>query len=101
MHPGSKELMRLSKEMIKLIADEVVINLETKEMVKAPGSRGNVSARIAGVITEDMQAEDKLNKDVEKLLAAHEDEIARGQMDYRKVFELTKQKLAKERGLVL
>ncbi len=48
-----------------------------------------------------MVEEDKLNKDVEKLLAAHEDEIARGNMDYRKVFELTKQKLAKDRGMVL
>lgn len=93
--------MRLSKEMIKHMADEIVINLETKEMVKSPGSRGSVSARIAAVITDDILAEDKLNKDVEKLLASHEAEIARGQMDYRKVFELTKQKLAKERGLVL
>jgi hypothetical protein len=38
---------------------------------------------------------------VEKLLASHEAEIARENMDYRKVFELTKQKLAKERGIVL
>jgi hypothetical protein len=48
-----------------------------------------------------MLEEDKLNKDVEKLLSAHEAEISRGQMDYRKVFELTKQKLAIERGMVL
>jgi len=48
-----------------------------------------------------MLAEEKLNKDVEKLLAAHEEEIAKENMDYRKVFELTKQKLAKERGIVL
>jgi hypothetical protein len=48
-----------------------------------------------------MLAEDKLNDEVKKLLAAHEDEIAKGHMDYRKVFDLTKQKLAKERGIVL
>ena len=93
--------MRLSKEMIKLLADELAISLETKGLVKAPRSRGVVAAKIAEVITADMLAEDKLNKDVEKILAAHEDEIARGNMDYRKVFELTKKKLAKDRGMVL
>jgi hypothetical protein len=56
---------------------------------------------VAEVITENMVAEDTLKKEVEKLLSAHEDEIANGHMDYRKVFELTMQKLAKEKGIVL
>jgi hypothetical protein len=60
-----------------------------------------IALKVAEVMTANMVEEDKLNKDVEKLLAAHEAEIARGNMDYRKVFELTKQKLAKERGFVL
>jgi len=93
--------MRLSKEMIKHIADAIAANLETKGLVAYEVSRELISAKIVEVIAADMLAEDKLNKDVEKLLAAHEAEIARGQMDYRKVFELTKQKLAKERGIVL
>jgi hypothetical protein len=93
--------MRLSKELIKHLADAIASNLETKGMVEYDVSRDIISAKIAEVITTDMQAEDKLNGDVEKLLAAHEAEIAKGQMDYRKVFELTKQKLAKERDIVL
>ena len=70
-------------------------------MVKYDVSKEVIASKIADVITADMMAEEKLNKDVEKLLSAHEAEIARGQMDYRKVFELTKQKLAKDRGIVL
>jgi hypothetical protein len=93
--------MRLSKEMIKHIADAITSNLESKKFVGYDVPKNAVSDMIAEVITEDMAAEDKLNKEVEKLLSAHEAEIARGQMDYRKVFELTKQKLAKERGMVL
>ena len=93
--------MRLSKEMINHLADAIAANLETKGMVKYDVPVHTISEQIAAVITTDMQAEDKLNKDVEKLLAGHEAEIARGQMDYRKVFELTKQKLAKDRGMVL
>lgn len=93
--------MRLSKEMIKHLSDAIAANLEDKGLVKYDVPKDAISAKIAEVITADMLAEDKLNKDVEKLLAAHEAEIVKGNMDYRKVFELTKQKLAKERGIVL
>lgn len=93
--------MRLPKEMIKHIADAIAENLEKKGLVEYEVPKGAIAQQIAEVILANMTEEDKLNKDVEKLLSAHEAEIARGQMDYRKVFELTKQKLAKERGFVL
>jgi hypothetical protein len=93
--------MRLPKEMIKHIADAIAANLESKGLVEYEVSKDSISAKIAEAITADMLAEEKLNKDVEKMLAAHEAEIASQQMDYRKVFELTKQKLARERGIVL
>jgi len=93
--------MRLTKDLIQHIANAIAVNLESKGAAKYDVSKEAIAAKIAEVITADMMAEEKLNKDVEKLLSAHEDEIARGQMDYRKVFELTKQKLAKDRGIVL
>ncbi len=93
--------MRLPKELITHIADTITAELENKEMVKYAAPKTAISTVIADVITENMMAEDRLNKEVEKLLSAHEAAIAKGQMDYRKVFELTKQKLAKERGIIL
>jgi hypothetical protein len=93
--------MRLSKEMINHIAASIAANLEKKGMVKFDVPKNVISSKVAAVITENMLAEDKLNAEVEKILSAHEAEIAKGQMDYRKVFELTKQRLAKERGIVL
>lgn len=93
--------MRLPKEMIKHITDAIAANLEAKGLAKYGAPRDAIAANIAEVITANMLAEDKLNEEVKKLLAAHEDEIAKGHMDYRKVFDLTKQKLAKERGIVL
>jgi len=93
--------MRLPKEMIKHIADAIATNLESKGLAEYEAPKSTIVAKIAEVITADMVAEDSLNRDVEELLAAHEAEIAQGQMDYRKVFEMTKQKLAKDRGIVL
>jgi len=93
--------MRLSREMIKYLSDAIAANLESKGLVEYEVTREEISAKIAEVITANMQEEDKLNKDAEKLLSAHEAEIASGQMDYRKLLELTRQKLAKDRGIVL
>lgn len=93
--------MRLSKELIKHISVAIAASLESKAMARYSVPAAKIAELVDAVITADMQAEDKLNKDVEKMLAAHEAEIAKGNMDYRKVFELTKQKLAKERGIVL
>jgi hypothetical protein len=87
--------------MIKYLSDAIAVNLETKGLADYEVPREAISAKIAEVITADMLAEDKLNKDVEKLLNAHEAEIAKENMDYRKLFDLTKNKLAKDRGIVL
>ena len=93
--------MRLPKDLITHIAAAIVANLEHKGMVAYSLPKEALIETVAETITADMLAEERLNEEVRKLLAAHEGDIAKGQMDYRKVFELTKQKLAKERGIVL
>lgn len=93
--------MRLSKEMIKHIAGELGSVLLTKNLATFLGPSDAVSAKIADVITEDLMAEDRLDAEVKKMLESHESEIAKTGMDYRKVFELTKRKLAEERGILL
>ena len=93
--------MRLSKDLIHHIADAMAASLEAKALVRLKKPRKDLAAKNAETITADLAAEDKLNREVEKILSAYESEIAKGQMDYRKVFDLTKQKLAKERGMVL
>lgn len=93
--------MRLPKEMIKHLADAIAANLESKGLAEYEAPKSVIAEKIAEVITADMMAEEKLNKDVEKLLSAHADEIAKENMDYRKVFDMTKRKLAQERGIVL
>jgi len=58
-------------------------------------------AKTEEIITEELMVEDRLNEEVRELLKKHESDIERGRMDYRKLFELTKHKLVKERNLVL
>lgn len=93
--------MRLSKELIRQIAEAIANNIEAKDLAKLAVPRHVLAERVGEIITANMLAEDQLNRDVEKILAGYEGEISRGNMDYRKVFELTKQKLARERKIVL
>jgi hypothetical protein len=93
--------MRLPKEMISHIADAIAANLESKGLVEYEVPKSKIAEKIAEIITADMLAEEALNRDVEKILSGHADEIAKENMDYRKVFDMTKQKLAKDRGIVL
>ena len=93
--------MRLPKEMIKHLSDAIAANLESKGLVEYEVAKSVIAEKIAEVITADMMAEEKLNQDVEKILSAHAEEIAKENMDYRKVFDMTKRKLAQERGIVL
>jgi hypothetical protein len=93
--------MRLKREHIQTIAEAMVASLDAKKLVAFERPRTDVVKAIVEVITKDLTAEDQLNRDVEKVLTAYEAEISKGNMDYRKVFELTKQKMAKERGMVI
>lgn len=93
--------MRLTKEMIKDISLAVAMAIETKKVATLKKPTDAVAARIAEIITSDLQAEDELDREVERLLSAHESEIARTGTDYRKLFEMTKQKIARDRGLII
>ena len=93
--------MRLSKEMIRQIAGDIGSSLQSKNLVKFLASPDAVAGKIADCIAEDLSAEDRLDDEVKKILASHDAEIAKGGMDYRKIFEMTKRKIADERGIVL
>jgi len=53
------------------------------------------------VVTDELSIEDRLNGEVRQLLKAYEREIETGQVDYQKMFTMIKQKLVRERGIIL
>ena len=53
------------------------------------------------VVTDELSIEDRLNGEVRQLLKAYEREIETGEVDYQKMFTMIKQKLVRERGIIL
>ncbi len=93
--------MRVPKSWVPILARRISENLTLKEAVKITVPMDKFIEKTEEIIVEELMVEDKLNDEVRELLKKHSTDIERGRMDYRKLFELTKQKLVKERNLVL
>jgi len=83
------------------MAKKIVDNLVAKEMIAPKIPADKLIAQAEAILLEELMVEDRLNNEVRELLKKHETDIERNRMDYRKLFELTKQELVKERNLVL
>ena len=53
------------------------------------------------IFIADLQAEDKLDADVEEILQKFQKEIDSGKVDYRKMFLKVKKQLAKDRKIII
>lgn len=93
--------MRIPKSWVPILAKRITENLIHKEMVVLSVPEDKLLAKVEELITEELMLEDRLNDEVRLLLNKHTSDIERGRMDYRKLFDLTKQKLVRERNLVL
>jgi len=83
------------------MAKRIIDNLIARELITPKIPVEKLIERADAILLEELMVEDRLNDEVRVLLKKHETDIERNRMDYRKLFELTKQKLVKERNLVL
>lgn len=93
--------MRIPKTWVPIMAKRIIENLIAHEMITPKIPVEKLIDQADAIILEELMLEDRLNNEVRELLKRHETDIERNRMDYRKLFELTKQKLVKERNLVL
>ncbi len=99
--PLQKSSMRIPKTWVPLLAKKIVDNIISKEIIKPTVSIEKLLLETKELILNELSIEDKLNEEVRELLKIHASEIEQGRLDYRKLFELTKQKLVNERNLIL
>ena len=93
--------MRLSIERIRHMAHTLANQLEQEWHIDLVGDRTMFVDSLDRVIKEELSLEDRVNAEVRHLLKAYEKQIEQGQVDYQKMFHLVKQKLVRERGLIL
>jgi hypothetical protein len=93
--------MRIKKELVEKIASEIVRNLLEKELILWDDRPEKLTAIVNDIIIEDLMVEDRLNEEVKLLLESKTKDYERSMMDFGRVFQMVKAKLARERGLIL
>lgn len=93
--------MRIPKTWVPLLAKKIVENILSKNLVNPIVPQEKLLSETEELILYELTVEDRLNEEVREILKGHASEIEKGRMDYRRLFDLTKQKLVKERNLVL
>ncbi len=93
--------MKLSKERISLMAESLASRLHDEGHLELLGDKKTLAKALDQVITQELQVEDRLNVEVRELMKTYEAEIQQGGVDYQKMFTIIKNRLVKDRGLIL
>lgn len=93
--------MRLKHDEIEYLCWRVVRRLQENKKVELLCPEGEALERVRHAVTEDLLVEDRLNREVDDILREHLNEMGREPVDQRRMFQLIKNKLARERNLIL
>ena len=83
------------------MAKQIVNNLVSKGLIEPAIAVERLIEETETLLLDELMAEDRLNDEVRQLLKKYESEIEKGRLDFRKLFDMTKQKLVRERNIVL
>lgn len=95
--------MRLKEEQIKRLAEKVYSDLAVEGLIVPRLERGAAVQGIVKAIMQDISREQILERDAERMLDETIAAMGRGaaDIDRRKMLKMIKQKLAKDRKIVL
>ena len=93
--------MRVPKGWVTVLAREIIEELLRRKQIDLKVSRKEAHALIEELMLEELMVEDRLNAEVREILKQYDSEIEKGRLDYRRLFEMTKHKLIKERNIIL
>jgi len=92
--------MGLRKEFVRLLSNKLVEDLLNQEMIEVPDGF-DLSDQIFQVMDTEINLEDRLNEEVRLLLNQYQDQMRQSGASYQEMFKLIKNKLVRERKLVL
>ncbi len=93
--------MKVKKEVVRYLAQKIVEHLKKIEAIEHECDLDSVIEIVEGAINADLGVEERLNDEVKAILAEQEETLDENNINYRKMFQMVKNKLARERGLIL
>ena len=92
--------MSVRKEFVRLLATKVVEELVQQEMISVPEGL-DLAEPVYEVMEQETSLEDRLNEEVRVVLNQYQDQMKASGASYQEMFKLIKNKLVRERKLVL
>jgi hypothetical protein len=92
--------MALRKEYVQLLSKKIVEELIKQEMIEVPDGF-DLSDQLFQVMDAEVNLEDRINEEVRLLLNQYQDQMRQSGASYQEMFKLIKNKLVRERKLVL
>jgi hypothetical protein len=92
--------MALRREYVHLLSKKIVEELVKQEMIEIPDGFDLVE-QLFPVMDAEVNLEDRINEEVRLLLNQYQDQMRQSGASYQEMFKLIKNKLVRERKLVL
>lgn len=93
--------MRLKTHEIERLARSIIDTLHTRKLFIAKVELPQLRQRVIDIMQANMEAEVKLEAEVKAMMGQFEAQIQRGEVEYHRMYQMIKTKLAKERKFVL
>jgi len=75
--------------------------LKKNDYFHAGENENRLRDKIKALFLDNLKKEEQIDREVKQIMANYSSQIARGEVDSRKVFAMIKSKVAKEKGFIL
>ena len=93
--------MKFKKERVAILASNIIEGLLKSGLIVPSIPREELIKKIDNTITGDLMIEEKLNEEVREILKSHSKQLEKESVNYQRMFQMVKDKLVKERGIIL
>ncbi len=92
--------MKLSSNQINHMAFIIVRELIKKQLITTD-KQNELTDKVVKIIEADIKREEELDEEVKELLLQYSDAMRKENVDYGEMFRMIKNRLAKEKGIIL
>ncbi|MEE8575193.1 MAG: DUF507 family protein [Thermodesulfobacteriota bacterium] len=93
--------MKLTTDQVEKITGLILARLKEKDLIIFKADEELVLRKMIEAFTADLRAEDALDREVEAMLETHSGTMSQDGINQRRMFGMIKNKLARERDLIL
>ena len=93
--------MKFKKERVAILASNIIEGLLKSGLIVPSIPREELIKKIDNTITGDLMIEEKLNEEVREILKSHSKQLEQESVNYQRMCQMVKDKLVKDRGIIL